>query len=228
MMNVKSILAGMSLLLCTACGGQAPKEEAAPQEEQGNVVVETIMARRSIRQYKDQPVENEKLQQIAECGINAPSGMNKQPWEVRIVNNADYINGITELFKAANSKMAEDPSFKNMFRNAPAVIFVASPKDGSGQLDCGILGENMVIAAQSMGLGTCFLGGPIAFMKSSPEAAPYVEKLALSPEYELLYAIAIGYPDEAPDAKPRDVSKVKFVEYKGYEAGRLLNVLNKH
>ncbi len=206
------MLAGVSLLLCTACGGQANQEAAAPQEEQGNAVIETIMARRSIRQYKDQPVEIEKLQQIAECGINAPSGMNRQTWEVRIVNSAEYINGITELFKAAQPKMGEDPKFKNMFRNAPAVIFVASPKDGSGQLDCGLLGENMALAAQSLGLGTCFLGGPIAFMKNSPEAAPYLEKLALSEDYELLYALAVGYPDEAPDAKPRDAAKVKFVE----------------
>lgn len=177
-----------------------------------NIVVETIMARRSIRKYKDQPVEREKLQQIVECGINAPSGMNKQPWQVRVVDNAEYINGITEAFKQANPKMAEDPNFKNMFRNAPAVIFIASPKDGSGQLDCGLLGENIILAAQSLSLGTCCLGGPIAFMKKDASAKPYVEKLNISADYELLYAIAVGYPDEAPDAKPRDAEKVQFID----------------
>lgn len=201
------VLAGF---LQTSCA-PAPKQAAEPQEEK-NQVIETIMARRSVRKYKDQPVEREKLQQIVTCGINAPSGMNLQPWEVRVVDNADYINGITELFKAANPKQAEDPNFKNMFRNAPAVIFIASPADGSGQLDCGLLGENIILAAQSLGLGTCCLGGPVGFMKKSAEAAPYVERLKLPEDYQLLYAIAVGYPDETPDAKPRKAEKVLFVE----------------
>ena len=72
-------------------------------------------------------------------------------WQVRVVDNADYINGITEVFKKANPKAAEEPGFKNMFRNAPAVIFIASPKDGSGQLDCGLLGENMVVGGTVFG-----------------------------------------------------------------------------
>lgn len=211
--NMTTALVGAFVLagfLQTSCA-PAPKQAAEPQEEK-NQVIETIMARRSVRMYKDQPVEREKLQQIVTCGINAPSGMNLQPWEVRVVDNADYINGITELFKAANPKQAEDPNFKNMFRNAPAVIFIASPADGSGQLDCGLLGENIILAAQSLGLGTCCLGGPVGFMKKSAEATPYVERLKLPEDYQLLYAIAVGYPDETPDAKPRKAEKVLFVE----------------
>ena len=59
--------------------------------------------------------------------------------EVRVVDDAAYIDGLTALYVKANPKAAEDPNFKNMFRNAPAVIFIASPSDGSGQLDCGLL-----------------------------------------------------------------------------------------
>jgi nitroreductase len=213
-MKLMKLLSVSALVALTACGQpQAqPQEEAAADSTATNPVIETIMARRSVRQYTAQPVEREKLQQIADCGINAPSGMNKQPWEVRIVDSAAYIDSLTVAFKAENPKMAEDPGFKNMFRNAPAVIFIASPSDGSGQIDCGLLGENMILAAQSLGLGTCCLGGPIHFMKTSEAAASYVQRLQLSEGYELLYAIAVGYPDEAPDAKPRDAAKVKFVE----------------
>ena len=217
MNTLKNLMWGFALCIvagftaCTPSAQKSASEETASAEDK-NVVIETIMARRSIRKYTDQPVEREKLEKIVECGINAPSGMNAQPWQVRVVDNADYINGITELFKQANPKMAEDPGFKNMFRNAPAVIFIANPKDGTGALDCGLLGENMILAAHSMGLGTCCLGGPIAFMKNAPEAAPYMERLQLPEDYQLLYAIAVGYPDEAPAAKPRDAQKAKFVE----------------
>lgn len=207
---------GLGTSTLNSCTPSAQKAEQTTTEvavnENQNTVIETIMARRSIRKYKEQAVEREKLQQVVECGINAPSGMNKQPWQVRVVDNADYINGITEAFKKANPKMAEDPGFKNMFRNAPAVIFIASPKDGSGQLDCGLLGENMILAAQSLGLGTCCLGGPIRFMKDDASAKPYLEKLNLPADYELLYAIGIGYPDEAPAAKPREAAKVMFID----------------
>ena len=72
--------------------------------EQGNAVVEAIMSRRSIRKYKDQPVEREKLETIVNCGINAPSGMNRQPWQVRVVDNADYIEWNHRGFQKSQSE----------------------------------------------------------------------------------------------------------------------------
>lgn len=202
----------LALCLCEMSGAWASEPAGSADKEVCNPVIETIMARRSVRKYKDVTVEREKLEKIVECGVNAPNGMNRQPWEVRVVTNGADIAAVSEAFKKANPAMAGDAGFKNMFRNAPAVIFIASPKDGSGQVDCGLMGENMILAAQSMGLGTCCLGGPIAFLKSSPEAAAFVEKLAIPDDYQLLYAIGVGYPDETPEAKPRDMSKVVFVD----------------
>lgn len=201
------------LSACTSSGSQAQTEASSDTIEADavNPIISCIMARRSIRQYKDQPVEQEKLELIANCGINAPNGMNQQPWQIRIVTNQNYINELTQIFKNSNPQQANDPNFKNIFRNAPAVIFIASPADGSGQIDCGLLGENIILAAQSLGLGTCCLGGPIHFMKTTKEAQPYIEQLQLPNDYTLLYAIAVGYPDEAPDAKPRDTTKIQFI-----------------
>lgn len=204
------LLAGLiGLSACQLKGSDEQKIETA--DESKNQVVETIMARRSIRKYTDRQVERDKLELIAKCGINAPSGMNKQPWEIRIVESKDYIDGVTELFKEANPKMAEDPNFKNMFRNAPAVIFIGSPVQGGGEFDCGLAAENMMLAAQSLGLGTCCLGGPIRFLTTEKSAKPYLDKLEFSPDYKLLIAIGVGYPDESPEAKPRDNGKIKFI-----------------
>ncbi len=205
------ILAGSFIFSnCASKSGEANEETI--EAVNGGDFTDVIMSRRSIRKYKDTPVEREKLEEIVKCGINAPSGMNNQPWQVRVVDNPEYINGITEIFVKQNPNMANQEGFKNMFRNAPAVIFVASPIDGSGQLDCGMLGENIMLAAQSLGLGTCCLGGPIAFMKNSEEALPYLSKLQIPSDYSLLYAIAVGYPDESPEAKPRDENKVMFID----------------
>lgn len=215
MRNLKQTTFAVLLLPLMACGGGAQQQapaETPVQDSLKNQVVETIMTRRSVRQYKPQAVEREKMQTIVECGINAPNAMNKQPWEVRVVDNADYINGVTELYKKANPKAAEDPAFKNMFRNAPTVVFIGhDTKSESSPFDCGLLAENMMISAWSMGIGSCCLGSPARFMKT-PEAAEYLQRLGFSEGYELLYCIGFGYPDEAPAAKPREAAKVKFVE----------------
>lgn len=215
MRNLKQTTFAVLLLPLMACGGGAQQQapaETPVQDSLKNQVVETIMTRRSVRQYKPQAVERDKMQTIVECGINAPNAMNKQPWEVRVVDNADYINGVTELYKKANPKAAEDPAFKNIFRNAPTVVFIGhDTKSESSPFDCGLLAENMMISAWSMGIGSCCLGSPARFMKT-PEAAEYLQKLGFSEGYELLYCIGFGYPDEAPAAKPREAVKVKFVE----------------
>ncbi len=205
---IYTILAA-GLLVCS-CGTPSGTKSDTKAE---NAVIETIMSRRSIRVYKDTPVEREKLQRIAECGVNAPNAMNAQNWNVRIIDSKEYIDGVTEIYKAANPEAVQrDPNFKNMFRNAPAVIAVAAPQGGFSSIDCGLLGENIMLAAHSLGLGTCCLGGPVRFLSSNADAKPYLDRLKLDDGYELLYLIAVGYPDEAPEARPRNLDKIRFVE----------------
>ncbi len=178
-----------------------------------NPVLSNIMARRSIRKYLDKPVEHEKLEILVKCGINAPSGVNRQPWIVRVVEDQKLIADVTEVYKQANAEQVKrDKDFKNMFRNAPNLICVCTPANGGGELDAGLLGENIMLAAQSMGLGTCCLGGPVRFLLSNEKAKFFIERLDIPSDYKLNYIIAVGYPDEQPDAKPRDVSKVKFIK----------------
>ena len=202
------------LLVAGVCvlGSCAP-EQNCQEENKENAVIETIMSRRSVRRYQPQAVGRDTMEVILDCGINAQNGMNRQSWEIRVVDNPAYINGLTELYKAKNPKVAEDPNFKNMFRNAPTVVFIANDKAyGMSQIDCGLLGENMILAAWSMGIGSCCLGGPVGFLKTAPEAGAYLEQLDFSEGYELLYCIGFGYPDETPAAKPRIKEKVRFLD----------------
>ena len=185
----------------------------ADMQMEVNPVLSNIMARRSIRKYLDKPVEHEKLEVIVKCGINAPSGMNRQPWIVRVVEDQKLIADVTEVFKQQNpEQVARDKDFKNMFRNAPNLICVCTPANGGGELDAGLLGENMMLAAQSMGLGTCCLGGPVRFLISNEKCKFFLDRLDIPADYKLNYILAIGYPDEQPDAKPRDASKVKYIK----------------
>jgi len=185
----------------------------AAQNEFDNEVMQTIMARRSVRKYLDKPVEHNKLEAIARAGINAPSARNWQYWAVRIIEDQKLIAEVSEVYKQANPEaVSREPGFKNMFRNAPNLICVCAPKDGGFDLDAGLMGENMMLAAQSLGLGTCIQTGPVRFLLANEKAKFFLERLDIPEGYKLLYVIAVGYPDETPDAKPRDASKVKFIK----------------
>ena len=178
-----------------------------------NPVLSNIMARRSIRKYLDKPVEHAKLEVVVRAGINAPSGMNAQPWIVRVVEDQKLIADVNEVYKKANpEQVSRDKNFKNMFRNAPNLICVCTPANGGGELDAGLLGENMMLAAQSIGLGTCCLGGPVRWLNTNADAKFFLERLDIPEGYKLNYILAIGYPDEQPDAKPRDASKAKYIQ----------------
>ena len=184
----------------------------AAQNEFDNEVMQTIMARRSVRKYLDKPVEHNKLEAIARAGINAPSARNWQYWAVRIIEDQKLIAEVSEVYKQANPEaVSREPGFKNMFRGAPNLICVCAPKDGGFDLDAGLMGENMMLAAQSLGLGTCIQTGPVRWLLTNEKAKFFLERLDIPEGYKLLYVIAVGYPDEKPDAKPRDASKVKFI-----------------
>jgi len=178
-----------------------------------NPVTQAIMGRRSIRKYLNKPVEHEKLVMIAECAINAPSGSNRQPWLVRVIENQELLAEINEVYKEVNAvQLRRDKSFKNMFRNAPNVIVVCTPAKGGGEVDAGMLAENIMLAAHSLGLGTCCLGGIVRFLKSNDKAQFFVNELNIPVDYRINFLIAIGYPDESPEPKPRDPSRVQFIE----------------
>ena len=179
-------------------------------------VIEAIEARRSVRAYKDTPVEHEKLELLAKCGVLAPSAMNRQEWEVRIVENKAWIDGATATYlKAIEGTGKADymltPTFKNIFRNAAAVIFVGAPDGVFSGENVGCMAQNIMLAATELGLGTCFLGS-VQMIFAEPAMAEHLQSLGFSDGYKLRYALAVGYPDESPEAKPRDMSKIKFVE----------------
>lgn len=181
-----------------------------------NPVIENIMARRSVRAYKEQAVPRELLEQVVECGINAPNAMNAQQWEVRVVESKAWIDKATEAYKQSvkgtpAEKMVTEPSFKNMFRNAPAVIFIGHKPSKYTAVDCGLMAENMMLAAQSLGLGTVCMASPVMFLTQAA-GAEFLSSLSFSEGYEPLICIGIGYADEAPAAKPRNKEVIKYIE----------------
>jgi len=194
-----------------SCQNKTQTNESA-QQNQDNQVVNTIMERRSIRKYKPQAVERDKMDLILKCGINAPNGQNKQSWEVRVVDNPELLNAMKEAMAKGHPNLSPE-MVRGCFRGAPTMVFIARDLayDFSAY-DCGLLAENMVLSAWSMGIGSICLGSPVRFLTDNAECQPLLEKLGFSEGYELSLCVGFGYPDESPAAKPRDWDKVKYID----------------
>ena len=205
---MKKIFITMIVVIITLMGC-AP---SAPQEQTENAVIEAIMARRSIRQYHATPVGRDTLMQIMTCGINAANGQNKQSWEVRIVDNPTTMTQIQDLMAAGNTALNPD-MVKGCMRGAPAMVFIARDVNYDfSAYDCGLLAGNILLSAQSLGVGSIVLGSPVRFINDAENNAEILRILGYSENYELCLCVGLGYAAEAPDAKPRDINKVQFVD----------------
>ena len=205
---MKHIFISLIVLTITLMGC-AP---STPKENTENAVIEAIMARRSIRQYHAVPVGRDTLMQIMTCGINAANGQNKQSWEVRIVDNPTTLTLIQDLMAAGNIALNPD-IVKGCMRGAPVMVFIARDRNYDfSAYDCGLLAGNMMLAAQSLGVGSICLGSPVRFINDAENSAEILNILGYSENYELSLCVGLGYAAETPAAKPRDINKVKFLD----------------
>ena len=158
-----------------------------------NETLQTIKTRYSCRSYTGEALEKEKVEAIALAGVQSPSGLNKQPWKISVLQNKDMIG---EMDAALMKKLAaqEDRSAYDRMMSRG-----------------GIVAENMALAASSLGLGNVICG--MAGMLINDEiGAAYKDKLI--PEgYEFGVALLVGYPTN-PNGTPHepDLSKIVYVE----------------
>lgn len=159
---------------------------------------EAIRQRRSIRKYKDQPVEEEKLNRVLEAGRLAPSAGNRQEWRYVIVRD-----------EATRRKLAEAANGQQFVAEAAAVIaccavgtdHVMSCGQSSYPIDVAISVDHMTLAAVEEGLGTCWIG---AFKEPAVKAL-----LGIPEEVRVVELLTLGYPDTEP--KPRQRKPVNEI-----------------
>ena len=182
------------------------------QEPMHNEVINAIMSRRSIRQYHQVPVGRDTIMQIMTCGINAANGQNKQSWEVRIIDNPATMQQVQDLMVAGNPALSAE-MLRGCMRGAPVMTFIARDKGYDfSAYDCGLLAGNVMLAAQSLGVGSICLGSPVRFINDAENSAEILSLLGFSENYELSLCVGLGYANETPEAKPRDINKVQFVD----------------
>lgn len=181
-----------------------------------NKTVEMIKNRASIRAFTDEMLTGEERQALIDAALAAPSGANQQNWHFCFVEDKAIVGEIEKYL--VDRVMAGDNEFikkliasrnNRIFFNAAVVVFVTT-KGGESQVDAGVAVQNIVLAAESMGLGSCILGGcRDAF---NLEKGAYFKKLAGFPEgYEFVVGAAIGHPAMGGTPHERDASKVTLL-----------------
>lgn len=185
-----------------------------------NPVIETILKRRSVRKYEDKPVPRELLEQIVECGTYAATGMGMQPWHFTVVTDRAVLDRIAD---ANVEVMLKDPSLPPMvraqveagnfdcFRGAPCAV-IMSGEDGKefANVDCANAVENMALAAESLGLNSCYLASFKPCLLGEAGAAMRAG-LGIPEGFTPNLALAIGYGAESPVAKPRREGCVNWI-----------------
>lgn len=206
------------VVLLNSCE-QGSTTKNTEQMNKQDLVYETIMNRRSIRAYKQEQVSQEKLDSIMQCAIYAPSALNRQSWEVRVVQNSELLAAMNNRFVEdakgkslqGSAARAQEPGF-SVFHGAPTLVIVAHDKSNAySPVDCGLLAENILLSAASMDLGTCVIGN-MAGLLNNPKNKDLRDKLALPDTHDITFGIALGYKNEDPQAPERKTDRVKFIK----------------
>ena len=171
--------------------------------------LEALITRRSTRNYRPDPVEQEKLNKILEAGRQAPSGGNNQSSHFFVIRNREVLDSLIRMTEKAFAGMevAENTyaSLKHSIEaskkggyvfcyNAPVLIIVANRKDyGNNIADCACAIENMMVAANALDLGSCWIN-QLKWLNEEREIVEYLHGLGLKEDERVYGAVIIGYP----------------------------------
>lgn len=177
---------------------------------------ESIITRRSTRKYLDKEVSQELLEKIIETGRYAPSGGNSQSNHFLVIQNKQIIDHLVKMVERAFSQMEIT---ENMYRNlqnsinlskkggyvfcynAPVLIIVANKKDyGNNQADCALALENMMLEANELDLGSCYIN-QLKWLNEDQKILSYLQSLGMNEDEKVYGSLIVGYPD-TNDGKP--------------------------
>jgi len=181
-----------------------------------NQIIDTILARRSVRDFSGRQIEDKDIEMILKCALNAPSACNMQSWHFTVIQNPDmivYLND-TALINMAKSDNEFFRSFgencPDLIYGAPTLILVSGCRECINPLtDCAAAAQNMLICAQSLGLATLWNG----FIRFAFETKEARQKAKIPEGYDTYYGIAVGYAKEGFIPMDKEIIRDGVVDY---------------
>jgi nitroreductase len=209
----------------TVTGHREKADMTGIDRKNSNPVLSNIYGRRSIRNFTPETIPDEIIREIINAGTYAPSAVNKQPWRFVVVKNPETIARFGEQAKKrwlALYKDSNDPDIRGLLRfmgqpgtkifyGAPVLVLVFSSPDAfRGDIDCTLAAGNMMLAAHSMGIGSCWIG--LAMTLGSDKE--FLEEIGVPEDHKLAAPLIFGYPEKKnPRAPARNTDVVlKWIE----------------
>jgi len=175
-------------------------------------VIEAIHTRRSIRAYTSEPIERDLIEALIWDAVQAPPPFAGQvPWTFNVIQGAERIAAYGEIAKQyakdnrpdiPSAAWADREDFK-AFWNAPVVVIISGPVE-----DCVRAGQTLLIAAHARGLGACWVGAPMMWLRT-PQAKA---ELAIPPDLTPISAICLGYTAAEPEPRERAHPRIIWAE----------------
>lgn len=170
-------------------------------------VLDAMLARRSVRTYTGEPVAREQLEQILQAGLVGPSGRNLKPWEFVVVQDRAVLEALASARAAGAGKTVSEAE-------AVIAVFADTLKTDVWCEDCSIAMANMHLAADSMGLGGCWIQGRLRETADGRSTSDYVRDLLGVPEgYELEALLTVGVPKDHPAPHTQDEADLSKVHW---------------
>lgn len=170
-------------------------------------IIDCIKTRRSVRAYQPKNVEEDKVQELIQLATLAPTATAMQPWGFLVLQSKEKLDKMSVDIKLFLQKSMKDkpnmekyyklvcsPKF-NVFNGAPTVLAIYGDEASSWRVkDCSLAAANVMLAAHSMGLGTCWIGFAESFMNTEE----FKKANNVPQNYQLVCPLAMGYPKQLP------------------------------
>ena len=171
-----------------------------------SAVMDNILARHSTRVFTDQPVEQEKLEEIVKAAVWAPSGNNAQSWHFIMMSNVEKIQELA----AAVRKATGSPATYN-FYDPTAFLIISGERDNrNAALDASAALENALLAATDLGVGSCWIN-QVRDVCDDPEVRALLTSYGLPESHQVWTAASLGYAAKDPVVHERKPGTVSYV-----------------
>ena len=177
-----------------------------------NDIIRNIQNRRSTRVYSSAPLPQETLRAVAEAGLYAPTAMGQQPWHLSVVRSAKMMAKLKALLTSIMRGCGElKPDEElNLFYGAPAAVLVSGdPAAIAPAVDCALADLCMMLAAESFGIGSCWVSY-VVHLNDNAEGRALLDELNVPAGYKVMSSVSLGHIAEATPRAPRREGTVSY------------------
>ncbi len=180
---------------------------------------ETILARRSVRSYRDAVLDRNTIGSLLEAAVRAPTAVHEEPWAFAIVQGRQLLQRLSECAKPLFAEEVRragvertghafndfsSPDFNIFYDAGTLIVICARPIAPFVAADCWLAAENLMLAACAMGLGSCVIGSALPAL-NLPE---FKAELSIPADYSAIAPIIVGHPSGGTPATPRKEPRI--------------------